>query len=377
MPMTTRAAVMYAAHQPWEIRELQLDDPRDQEVLVRWEISGMCHSDDHIRTGDARNRFPIVGGHEGAGVVEAVGEHTTRVKVGDRIVASFIPACGVCRWCSTGHQNVCDRGLYAGTGQLQDGTFRFHEDGVDLGALCTLGTFSERSVISEYSAVKLPDDIPFEVAALVGCGVPTGWGSAVYAAGVRAGETVVIYGSGGVGSNAVQGAAYAGAKNVVVVDPVPFKLEMAKAFGATHTFTDPREAWEFVNETTWGQLAEHAIITVGVNTEQVVTDAVNITGKTGKVTVTAIGKADVKQVQLNGSTLVGYTRQIQGALFGNCNPLVDIPRLLGLYRAGDLKLDELITNRYRLEDLNQGYQDMNDGKNIRGIIVHDHTRTGA
>ena len=114
-----------------------------------------------------------------------------------------------------------------------------------------------------------------------------------------------------------------------------------------------------------------------MNTEQVVTDAINITGKTGKVTVTAIGKADEKQIQVNGGTLVGYTRQVQGALFGNCNPLTDIPRLLGLYRAGDLKLDELITNRYRLEDLNQGYQDMNDGKNIRGIIVHDHTGTGA
>src|SRR6201991_2617488 len=166
------------------------------------------------------------------------------------------------------------------TGMLADGTFRFHDDdGADLGGFCMLGTFAERAVVSQNSCVPIEADIPFEVAALTGCGVPTGWGTAVYAAGVRAGQTVVIFGAGGVGSNAVQGARYAGAKNVVVVDPVAFKREMATVFGATHTFADAREAHDFVVETTWGQLADHAICTPGVLTTEVVDAAVQVVGK--------------------------------------------------------------------------------------------------
>ena len=168
----------------------------------------------------------MVGGHEGAGVVEAVGPGVTRVDVGDHVVCSFIPACGICRYCSTGHQNLCDWGAQMMTGMLADGSFRFHDDdGADLGGFCMLGTFAERAVVSQNSCVPIDADIPFEVAALTGCGVPTGWGTAVYAAGVRAGETVVIFGAGGVGSNAVQGAKHAGAANVIVVDPVAFKRE--------------------------------------------------------------------------------------------------------------------------------------------------------
>ncbi|GAA5167326.1 NDMA-dependent alcohol dehydrogenase [Amycolatopsis dongchuanensis] len=336
---------------------------------MKFYAAGLCHSDDHIQKGDARMRFPVVGGHEGAGVVEAVGADVTRVEVGDHVVCSFIPACGKCRYCSTGHQNLCDEGKNASTGEFADGTFRFHRDGEDYGGLCVLGTFSQYAVLSEYSVIKIPDDIPFDVAALVSCGVPTGWGTAVYAAGVRPGETVVVYGAGGVGSNAVQGARYAGAKNVVVVDPVEFKRDMAKVFGATHTFADAKEAHDFVVETTWGQLADHALITVGILSDEVITNAVNVVGKSGKVTITAVGPG---QLDLPAGMLIGYQRRVQGAIFGACNPLYDVPRLLGLYRSGDVKLDELITRRYKLEEVNQGYQDMLDGKNIRGVIVHEH-----
>ncbi|MGW4587438.1 NDMA-dependent alcohol dehydrogenase [Amycolatopsis thermoflava] len=372
MSITTRAAVARAPHRPWEITELQLDEPKAHEVRVKFHAAGLCHSDDHITKGDAPVRLPIVGGHEGAGVVESVGPHVTRVKPGDRIVCSYIPACGKCRPCSTGHQNMCDEGKNASTGMFADGTFRFHADGEDFGGFCTLGTFSQYAVVSEWACLRLPDDIPFEIGALVGCGVPTGWGSAVHAAGVRAGETVVIYGAGGVGSNAVQGARYAGAKNVVVVDPVEFKRDMAKVFGATHTFATAKEAHDFVVETTWGQLADHAICTPGVLTEEIVNAAVQVTGKGGKVTVTAVGRIDERAVHFPAGMLIGYQRQLRGALFGDSNPLYDVPRLLGLYRSGDLKLDELITRRYTLDQVNDGYQDMLDGKNIRGVIVHEH-----
>jgi Zn-dependent alcohol dehydrogenase len=232
-----------------------------------------------------------------------------------------------------------------------------------------LGTFSQYAVVSEYSVIPIPDDIPFEVAALIGCGVPTGWGSAVHMAKVKAGDTVVIFGSGGVGSNAVQGAALAGAQRVVVVDPVQFKREMAVVFGATHTFATAEEATQFVVESTHGELADHAIITVGVLHDKVIHDAVNIVGKTGQVTITAVGNGSIDE---NPGMLIGYQRRIQGAIYGGCNPLYDVPRLVSLYKSGDLKLDELITNRYRLEDVNQGFQDMLDGKNIRGVIIIEH-----
>src|SRR6185369_4651209 len=197
------------------------------------------------------------------------------------VVCSYIPACGKCRPCSTGHQNMCDEGKNAGTGMFADGTFRFHLEDEDLGGFCTLGTFSQYAVVSEWACIKLPTDISYEIGCLVGCGVPTGWGSAVYAAGVRAGDTVVVYGAGGVGSNAVQGARYAGAKNVVVVDPVEFKRDMAKVFGATHTFADAKAAHDFVVDTTHGQLADHAIITVGVLHDEVIQSALEVVGKTG------------------------------------------------------------------------------------------------
>jgi alcohol dehydrogenase (nicotinoprotein) len=370
--MRTRAAIIREAGTPWEVTELELDEPKADEVRIRFAVSGMCHSDEHLRTGDSVARLPMVGGHEGAGVVEAVGAAVTRVAVGDHVVCSFIPACGECRYCSTGHQNLCDRGAEMATGKLRDGGFRFHDDaGEDLGGFCMLGTFAERAVVQEASCVRIDDDIPFEVAALVGCGVPTGWGSSVNVAKVAPGDTVVVFGAGGVGMNAGQGAAYAGAKNLVVVDPVAFKREKALEFGATHVFADAGSAHEAVVELTRGQLADHAICTVGVLTADVVSAAAAIVGKGGQVTVTSVGRTGENQIQLAaGGSVVGYQRNIQGHIFGMSNPLYDIPRLLDLYRAGRLKLDELITRRYTLDEINQGYQDLDDGAIIRGIIVH-------
>ncbi|OCG76342.1 NDMA-dependent alcohol dehydrogenase [Microbacterium sediminis] len=369
--ITTRAAVAHQAHTGWEITELQLDDPKEHEVRIKFAASGLCHSDDHITHGDAPVRMPIVGGHEGAGWVESVGPNVTRVKPGDRVVCSYIPACGACRPCSLGHQNMCVKGLNAGTGMFLDGTYRFHKDGEDYGGFCSLGTFSEYAVVSEWAVVPIPDDIPFEVASLVGCGVPTGWGSAVYAAGVKPGDTVVIFGAGGVGSNAVQGARYAGAKNVVVIDPVEFKRDNALSLGATHAFADPEEAHEFIVEETWGQLADHAIMTPDAVTEEMVNRAVLMTGKGGKTTITAVGHLTEKAVHVHAGLLISYQRQIRGALFGDCNPLYDIPKLLGLYRRGDLKIKELITNTYTLDQVNDAYDDLHAGKNIRSVILHE------
>jgi NDMA-dependent alcohol dehydrogenase len=371
--MTTRAAVLHKAGTDWEITELDLDPPKEYEVLIRYKAAGLCHSDEHIRReGGSHIRFPLVGGHEGAGIVEAVGPGVTRVQPGDHVVTSYIPACGKCRYCSTGHQNLCDRGLYAGVGCLQDETFRFHRNGEDFGGFCALGTFSDRTVVSEYSCVRIDDDIPFEVACLVGCGVTTGWCSAVRAGETRAGETVVVMGVGGVGINAVQGARYAGATRVVAVDPNPFKLETAKRLGATHAFTSADEAREALVELTRGQMADLTVVTVAVLDAEITANAVSLIGKAGRVVLTSVSAADDHSISLTGSPMVGWHKRIQGSLAGGSNPIYEMPNLLGLYRSGHLKLDEIITNRYSLEQVNEGYHDLLAGKNIRGVLVHEN-----
>src|SRR5258705_10142714 len=262
--MKTRAAVLRGVGQDFEITELDLDPPKAGEVLIRYVAAGLCHSDEHLRHGDIVPRFPIVGGHEGAGIIEKVGNGVTRVKEGDHVVCAFIPSCGYCRFCSTGKQNLCDMGATILDGCLPDGTYRFHSDGEDLGGMCMLGTFSQWAVISEKSCVKVDEDLPLETVVLVGCGVPTGWGSSVYAADVEPGETVIIYGIGGIGANAVQGAAHAGAMNIVAVDPLANKREAAEDLGATHSVASAEEALALTQELTRGVGADKAVITVDV-----------------------------------------------------------------------------------------------------------------
>ncbi|MBV9290845.1 MAG: NDMA-dependent alcohol dehydrogenase [Frankiales bacterium] len=369
--MKTRAAVMWEAGKSWDIVELDLDAPKAGEVLVKFVASGMCHSDDHLRTGDLPSRYPIVGGHEGAGIVEAVGEGVFDIALGDHIVCSFLPTCGKCRWCSTGHQNLCDMGALLLDGCLPDGTFRFHSGEQDLGGMCMLGTFSERAVVSRNSVVKIDDDLPLEKAALVGCGVPTGWGSAVYSADITPGDTVVIFGIGGIGINAVQGAKHAGARHVIAVDPIDFKRTKALEFGATHAVSNGEEAIAKAFEVTNGVGADSAIVTVGVVDSKVVEDAFSATRKLGTTVVVGLGPIADNTIQLNGTVLTLYQKTVKGSLFGSSNPMHDIKNILSLYRDGQYKLDELVTKTYSLDDINAGYEDMAAGVNIRGVITYD------
>jgi len=368
--MKVKAAVLYDVKAPFEITELDLDGPGPGEVLIRYVAAGLCHSDLHLTDGDLVPRFPIVGGHEGAGVIEEIGPGVTKVAPGDHVVCSFIPNCGHCRYCSTGHQSLCDLGATILYGSFPDGSFRFHADGTDYGQMCMLGTFAEYSTISEHSVVKVDESLPLETAVLVGCGVPTGWGTAVYAGNVRAGDTVVIYGIGGIGINAVQGAKHAGAKNVVVVDPLEYKRATALRFGATHAFSSAAEAQEAVVEMTRGQGADEALVTVGVVDEDVISSAFDIVGKGGVVVVTGLANPAKLTVHVSGGVLTLFEKTIKGSLFGSGNPQRDILKMLDLYQAGTLKLDELVTQRYSLAQVNQGYADLVAGKNIRGVVVH-------
>jgi alcohol dehydrogenase (nicotinoprotein) len=366
----SKAAVLTGVNEPWEIMEVDVRDPKAGEVMVRYTAAGLCHSDMHLMTGDLPVQMPYIGGHEGAGVIEAIGPGVTKVAEGDHVVCAFIPACGHCRWCSTGRQSLCDLGATILAGFLPDGSYAFSVDGVDAGAMCMLGTFSQYATVHEASVVKVDDDLPLDVAVLCGCGVPTGWGSAVNTGNVQIGDTVVVFGVGGIGANAVQGAAHAGATRVIAVDPVPFKREFAQEMGATHTAATAEEALELARQNPAGG-ADVAIVTVDVVSAEVVQAATASVRKNGNIVLTGLANPQALTVQLSGSDITLNRKHVLGSLFGDCNPAYDIKRMLDLYRAGKLKLDELVTRRYSLDQINEGYADLEAGKNIRGVIIHE------
>ena len=236
----TKAAVLWEVNAPWSVEEIELDAPGPNEVLVKMAASGLCHSDEHVVTGDLPFELPMVGGHEGAGVVQQVGTNVSWLAPGDHVVFGFIPSCGRCVSCSTGHQNLCDLGAYLGSGkQISDQTSRHHAGGKDLGVMCLLGTFAQHTVVHEASCIKIEKDVPLDRACLLGCGVVTGWGSSVYAAEVKPGDTVVVVGVGGIGANAIQGARIAGAKRIIAIDPIEFKREKAMEFGYSPSEHNP------------------------------------------------------------------------------------------------------------------------------------------
>lgn len=367
--METTAAILWERGGPWSVEQIELDPPKAGEVLVELGGSGLCHSDEHVLTGDLPWPLPMIGGHEGAGTVVETGPGVEWLKAGDRIIFGFIPACGRCASCSAGMQNLCELGQYLGEGtQISDHTARHHARGKDLGLMCLLGTFARHTVVSEANCIKIDDDIPLDKACLLGCGVVTGWGSAVNAGGVKAGDTVVVVGTGGIGINAVQGAALAGAEHLVAVDPEEFKREKSIEFGATHAVATSEEALELVRELTRGRGANVVVNTMGVGTGRQIGASLAMTAKRGTVVVTNLHNATETQVEMSALDLVLMEKRVVGSLFGTANPRLDIPRLLGLYRSGNLKLDELATRTYKLDDINTGYDDMRQGRNLRGVI---------
>ncbi len=370
--MKSTAAVLTGINKPWEIMEVDVAEPRDNEILIRYVAAGLCHSDMHLMTGDLPVELPYIGGHEGAGIVEKVGPGVSRVRQGDHVVCAFIPSCGHCRFCANGMQSICDLGATILEGCLPDGSYPFTIDGQNAGAMCMLGTFSQYATISETSAVKVDDDLPLEVAVLCGCGVPTGYGSAVNTGNTQVGDTVVVYGIGGIGANAVQGAALAGATNIIAVDPLANKREFGQEMGATHAVAPGGESIELAKELTEGVGADVAIVTVDVVAEPVVQEAIQAIRKGGIVVLTGLSHPESMTVHWSGTDMTLFRKQIRGSLFGDCNPTQDIKKMLALYRSGKLKLDELVTKQYTLAEINDGYADLEAGKNIRGVILHEH-----
>ncbi len=385
--MQTRAAVLWEPNTDWKVEDIELDPPKAGEVMLKLVGSGLCHSDDHLVTGDmvmppevqaelGIQQFPIIGGHEGAGEVIEVGPGVDNLEVGDHVVLGFIPSCGRCPSCARGKQNLCDLGAYLLAGrQVTDFTSRHHhkETGQDLGIMCCIGTFGEYTTVAEASCIKIDKDIPLDKAALVGCGVTTGWGSANYAANVQAGETVVVIGNGGIGMNAIQGAKMAGAGMIIAVDTNDKKHELAEKFGATHTVGSVEDALPMVMELTQGQMADKVIVTIGVGSGAIIQDAMALTTKGGTCVHTSVAPIAETEVTLNLFELTLSEKSLVGSIFGSANPRRDIPRLLAMYQNGQLMLDELITNTYDLDDINVGYDAMRSGDNIRGMVMYDHS----
>ena len=359
-----KAAVLYEPRTPLVVEEVDLDEPGAGEVMVKVVSTGVCHSDWHVVKGDWTHvPTPVVLGHEAAGTVEAVGPAVTTLKPGDHVVLTWKPGCGRCEMCQQGWLTVCD--LLPSVGSKP----RSRASGQELNQLVGLGSFGSYTVVPEEAAVPVGADIPFPQAAVVGCAVTTGVGAAINTARVRPGTTVAVFGCGGVGLNCIQGSVIAGATTIIAVDLLDNKLDFAREFGATHTVNASREdAVETIMELTGGLGAHYAFEAIGL-VEAPFVQSIQCTRKRG-VTVW-VGAAPMDTTVTIDARALFYEKTVMGSYLGSARPHIDIPRLLSLYKAGRLKLDELITRSYPLEDINSAFDALEKGEVARSVISHE------
>ena len=361
--------VPYAESRPLEIAELELDGPREGELLVRVGAAGLCHSDLSVIDGSRPRVMPMVLGHEAAGEVVEVGPDVGDFEVGDHVILAFVPACGACDPCRTGRAALCDNGAAANvTGALLGGGRRWHLEGDDeMHHHLGVSAFAEQIVVSARSAVKVDPSLPHEIAALFGCAVLTGVGAVVNSAEVRIGDSVAVFGLGGVGLAALLGAHLAGASRIVAVDLVQDKLDLALDAGATDVVLAGGEATvEDVRRAAGGAGADKVIETVGSAT--VLADAYAAT-KRGGTTVTVGLPHPSKALQIPAVSLVAEERTLKGSYLGSCVPSVDLPRYIELYQAGRLPVDRLLTHRLELDQINEGFDRLARGEAVRQAVV--------
>ncbi len=367
MSQRAKAVVCREISQPVVVEEIEVESPRRGEVMIRLAACGVCHSDYSVTTGTIPFPPPVVLGHEGAGIVIEVGEGVTEIAIGDAVVSSFVSMCGKCRYCQTGRPQLCDQAAKAAY-TLPDGTVRTKDlQGKPLNIFSGCGVMAEVATLHTDNVVKIDRDIPLDRAALVSCGVMTGVGAVVNTARVEAGSVTVVFGAGGVGLNAIQGCAIAGAAMIVAVDMSDAKLEMARQFGATHTLNAKSEenVVKAIRKLTGGG-ADYAFECVGYG--EIAAQAYGVLRKGG--TAVVVGVASQKDTTtLRTASLTFEEKTLTGSYFGSARPREDFPRLLALYRAKRLKLDELITRTYTIDEAPQAFADLASGKNARGVIV--------
>lgn len=367
--MEITAAYLAGVGADFEVTSLELASPRANEVLVRLVASGVCASDAHTQSGRIPSPTPCVLGHEGAGVVEAVGSGVTHVAPGDHVALSWMPNCGECRHCNNGRPVLCTAAApYTLAGTMLDGTTRLSRGGESVHHYSFLSTFATHTVVPAASAIKISPDVPLAVAALVGCAIMTGYGAAVNRAQVRPGSTALIFGAGGVGLSAVMGARISGAEKIIVVDPIEAKRAEAIDFGATHVLAPGDDLVAQVQELTDGFGADSTIDAVGA--PAILSQAFDATVVGGTIVCVGVPGPDARP-SLPGPRLVREEKIVTGSVYGSCRPAVDMPKILDLYKGGMLPLDRMITKTYALEDINVAFADLEAGLLNRGVLVYD------
>ncbi|WP_426031799.1 Zn-dependent alcohol dehydrogenase [Caulobacter sp. DWP3-1-3b2] len=363
-----KAAVLREVGQPLQIEDVSIGKPGPHEVLIRTKAAGVCHSDLHFIEGSYPHPLPAVLGHESAGIVEAVGSEVRTVKVGDHVITCLNPYCGHCEVCLTGHMNLC---ISPETKRAKGDEPRLFKEDLagpsKMAQFLNLSSFAEMMLVHEHACVAIRKDMPFDRAALIGCSVMTGVGAVIHTSSVRPGETVAVIGCGGVGLATINGAAIAGAGRIIAIDRVPAKLALAKTFGATDLINaNDGDAVKQVQELTGGGV-HHSFEAIGLKATAEQSFKMLRRGGTANI----IGMIPVgTMIELHGADFLGE-RKIQGSFMGSNRFPVDMPRLVDAYMAGKLKLDELISRRIELEDVNSAFDELKRGELARSVIVFD------
>lgn len=358
-------AVVATERDRFEVMNVDLDPPNAGEVLVKMVATGVCHSDLSIINGTIPSPFPVVLGHEGAGIVEQIGDEVTQVAPGDHVVLSFIPQCGECYHCAHGQPFLCTAGKPDGC-QL-DGTTRVHRDGDAVFVMSFLGNMAEYAVVPAICVVPIEKTIDFKAAALVGCGVTTGVGAAIKTAAVHPGATVAVFGCGGVGVSVIQGARIAGAKQIIAVDLSAEKMENARRFGATHTVTAGGDPVREVMELTAGFGVDFSFEVIGH--PSTIESCIKCARRGGNAVLVGVGRAQ-ERFSVSSLILPLTAKNIVGCMYGSVNFKADFPMYLDLYRTGALDLDGMVSRTYSLDEAPQAFADLERGVNTRGVILH-------
>ena len=366
--MKSRAAVLFEIGQKLEICEVDVQDPQPDEVRVQMVAGGVCHSDLHVMTGHLNAPLPAILGHEGAGIVADVGAGVTAVKEGDHVIPIWRLSCGECEYCTGGRPPLCSAGTeIRWSGRLLDGTSRYSYEGKEIKHFAGVSSFSNYTVLPQEAVLKIPDDLPLERAALMGCAVITGVGAVINAAEVKPGRTVAVFGTGGVGINVVQGAVLAGAEKIIAVDLMSSRLQAAVHFGATHAVNpEAGDPVEQIRDLTGGKGVDYAFEVIGL--PLTMRQAYDCLAKRGVATVVGITPTTA-EVTIPSLSLVYEERVLTGSLYGSGAPKIEIPRMIDLYRAGSLKLDELLTRSYPIEEINEAYAALESGETLRSVVT--------
>ena len=359
-----KAVVAHAVNE-FSVVNVTLDKPKIGEVLVKMKATGICHSDLSIINGTIRWKLPSVLGHEGAGIVEEVGEGVSNVKPGDHVVLSFVPNCGNCYFCDHHEPHLC--AMNKPHGGLIDGTSRVKLDGKEITVMSFLGNMAEYCVVPSACVVAIDKSHDFKAAALVGCGVTTGVGAAIKTAEVKPGSTVAVFGCGGVGLNVIQGARIAGAAKIIAVDLSVERMELARSFGATDVIDPKLDAFKQVLDMTNGIGVDYAFEVVGMG--KLVEACFKATRMGGMTVLVGVGRAD-DRFSFNAMIVPFTAKTIRGCMYGSANFKVDFPMYLDLYRQKKLDLDRLVTRTYSIDEAPQAFADLEKGVNARGVIVY-------